>query len=567
MLLTLHIKDYALIDDITVRFHTGLNIITGETGAGKSIIIDALGLLLGERASTEVVRKGASKAVVEGVFGVAGNKKIEKLLKENEIDFQDELIIRREISLKGSSRSFLNDTPAGLPLLKETGYLLVDLHGQHEHQSLLRKETHIDMLDEAGGLEQQRSIYEAEYQELRSRVKRYQELLAKEELLRQKKDLYEFQVKEIDAVSPTEGEDEKLTDELKVLENTEKLLTSVSVIYELLADGEIPAVDLLGKARTELHAIASIDKSLAPLDENLFGLSGQLQDIVSELRAYRERLELDPEKLEIVRQRLQLISLLKKKYGGSIKAVLQHRENIGAELDLATGFEEETNRLKTGIEAQRVKASEAARVLSEKRKKAAAEIEKSIVAELVNLGIANARFVVQAVYIKTGGDDYLKAGEEKVAYTAAGIDDVEFLMSANAGEDPKPLGKVASGGEVSRIMLSLKTILAKNDRLPLLIFDEIDTGVSGRIAQKVGNALKSLSSFHQIIAITHLPQIAGLSDYHFAVEKKETDGRAQTFIRELTMQEKVVEVAKLMSGENVTEASLKGARELMGSSE
>lgn len=567
MLTSLHIKDYALIDDITVRFHSGLNIITGETGAGKSILIDALGLLLGERASTEVVRRGASKAIVEGIFHVAGNAKIEQLLKENEIEYHDELIIRREISLKGSNRSFLNDSPAGLPVLKEAGYLLVDLHGQHEHQSLLRKETHIEMLDEAAGLEQERLQYETEYRALKILVRQYHDLLAKEELLRQKKDLYEFQVKEIDAVSPLEGEDEKLSDDLKVLENTEKLITSASVIYELLAEGEIPALDILSKARAELHAIAAIDKSLAPLDENLVAITAQLNEIVNELRAYRERLELDPEKLEGWRQRLQLISLLKKKYGGSISAVLKHRREIGAELELATGFEEETSRLKSAIEKQRGKTAAEALVLSEKRKKAAAVIEKSIVDELVNLGIANASFVIQSEFQETTGSDYVVVEGKKVVYGLLGIDDVEFLMSANAGEDPKPLGKVASGGEVSRIMLSLKTILAKNDRLPLLIFDEIDTGVSGRIAQKVGNALKSLSSFHQIIAITHLPQIAGLSDHHFAVEKRELDGRANSYIRELTTEEKVVEVAKLMSGEIVTEASLKGARELMGNTE
>lgn len=564
MLKTLQIKDYALIENITVSFHSGLNIITGETGAGKSILIDALGLLLGERASTEVVRRGTQKAVVEGVFDVSGNKKMKALLKELDIEFQDELIIRREISLKGSGRSFLNDTPAPLTALKDAGFLLVDLHGQHEHQSLLRKETHIEMLDEAAGLEKLRDGYESEYRKLRALISEYTELMNKEELLHQKKDLYEFQVREITAVNPQPGEDEKLADELKVLENTERLAGSATMIYDLLNDGEVPAFDILNKARTELHQIAQIDKSLQGLDEMLSNVIVQAKEISSELRTYKEHLELDPERLEEMRQRLNLISLLKKKYGGSVDAVLKYCDEISRELELATGFEEETAKLKANIEAQRKICGEQAVKLSEERRKAGSKISKSIIGELVNLGIVNAQFVIRQEQPAAQGDDYIYAGEKKVRYGSSGIDDVEFLMSANAGEEVKPLAKVASGGEVSRIMLSLKTILAKNDRLPLLIFDEIDTGVSGRIAQKVGNALKNLSSYHQIIAITHLPQIAGLSDHHYSVEKREEDGRAFSHIRELTLDEKVVEVAKLMSGELVTEASLKGARELMG---
>lgn len=564
MLKTLQIKDYALIENITVNFHSGLNIITGETGAGKSILIDALGLLLGERASTEVVRRGTQKAVVEGVFDVSGNKKMKALLKELDIEFQDELIIRREISLKGSGRSFLNDTPAPLTALKDAGYLLVDLHGQHEHQSLLRRETHIEMLDEAAGLEKLREGYEAEYKKLRALISEYTELTNKEELLHQKKDLYEFQVKEITAVSPQPGEDEKLSDELKVLENTERLAGSASMIYDLLNDGEVPAFDILNKARAELHQIAQIDKSLQGLDESLSSIIAQAKEISSELRSYKEHLELDPQRLEEMRQRLNLISLLKKKYGGSIEAVLTYCEEISRELELATGFEEETAKLKANIEAQRKVCGQAAVKLSDERRRAGAKISKSIIGELVNLGIVNAQFVIRQEEHPAQGEDYIYSAGAKVRYGSSGIDDVEFLMSANAGEEVKPLAKVASGGEVSRIMLSLKTILAKNDRLPLLIFDEIDTGVSGRIAQKVGNALKNLSSFHQIIAITHLPQIAGLSNHHYSVEKREEEGRAFSYIRELTLEEKVVEVAKLMSGELVTEASLKGARELMG---
>ena len=566
MLKSLLVKDYALIEHINVEFGKGLNIITGETGAGKSILIDAMGLLLGERASTEVIRKGASKSYVEGIFDITLNKKIDKLLEENDIDPLPKLILRREISSKGNNRCFINDTPVSLAVIKVLGNLLVDLHGQHEHQSLLRSETHIDFLDEfgSGGIHALLDHYKKLYSELRSLVKELKELKAKESSLREKKDFYFFQIKEIDAISTTEGEEEKLIEELKILENSEKLASSASKVYGLIYDNENSVYDSLVKIKNELNEISRIDKSIDDTLSECGNALALINDIAEFVRNYSSKIDLDPADSDKKRDRLGAITMLKKKYGGSVKALLDHRKRIGEEFDLAENFSDKIKSLEEQINILRKECGTAAENISKKRKQAAALISKEVKDVLADLGIPDSAFEVKISQSKaTDGEEYILLKDNKYIYSSGGIDEVEFYISTNIGEDLKPLAKIASGGEVSRIMLALKTILAKNDKFPLLIFDEIDTGVSGRIAQKVGKALKSLSEYYQVISITHLPQIAGLADTHFIVEKSTIEGRVVSSIKHLNENERVREVAKLMSGENVTEASLKGARELM----
>lgn len=568
MLKSLFIKDYALIENIEVEFGKGLNIITGETGAGKSILIDAMGLLLGERASTEVVRKGAGKSIVEGFFNISGNLKVQSLLSENEIDVNDELIIRREISLKGTNRCFLNDTPVALNLIKEVGDLLVDLHGQHEHQSLLRNETHIEMLDGFANLDKQMNDYQKLFSQLSVHLKELRELLEKENLLKEKRELYDFQIKEIDAVSPVIDEEEKLVDELKILENSEKLLTITSEIYDDLYESEDSIQGRIGELRNKLTELSKIDKSFGEKLSDCESALAMLNEISSFVRGYKDHIDLEPAMLEEIRERLGTLNLLKKKYGGSILNVITHREKIGKEFELAENFTLKISELENLINIFRKECGTAARKLSQERKAVSKRVKKEIEEALKQLGISDSIFEVKIENEIADGEteNFILSDGKKFKYNERGFDNVEFFISTNAGEDPKPLVKVASGGEVSRIMLALKSILAKSDRLPILIFDEIDTGVSGRIAQKVGQALKQLASFHQIVAITHLPQIAGLSDYHFAVEKKKISDRVVSSIRVLNDNERIKEVAKLMSGEKVTEATLNGARELMGMS-
>ncbi len=565
MLKSLHIKDYALIDRIDVEFGKGLNIITGETGAGKSILIDAMGLLLGERASTEVVRKDANKSIVEGFFDVESNKKVKHLLQENDIEFFPELILRREISLKGANRCFVNDTPVPLSVIKDIGDLLVDLHGQHEHQSLLRTETHIDFLDEFAGTESLLDEYGSAFKQVRSLSSKLNELKTKESSLKEKKDFYAFQMKEIDAVSPIEGEEEQITNDLNILENAEKLLGITGSVYESLFDSENSVHDQLTQIKNRIDELVDIDGSFGEIEKEFESILAQVRDAAEFLRKYNSKIDLDPENLESLRERLGALAMLKKKFGGSVEAVLAYREKIGREFDAAENYSHNIESLEKEITAARNAAGKLAEKLSLKRKESARKVEKEVVKVLAGLGIVDSVFKVKIEQSQAAAsDDFVLAAGKKIKADNKGIDAVEFYISTNPGEDVKPLIKVASGGEISRIMLSLKTILAKNDKLPLLIFDEIDTGVSGRIAQKVGNSLKSLASAHQVIAITHLPQIAGQGNLNYIVEKGASDKRVASSIRKLNEEEKIKEVAKLMSGENITEASLKGARELMG---
>ena len=568
MLKAITIKNYALIEELNVEFSSGLVIITGETGSGKSIIIDALGLILGARSSAEVVRKGSDRAVVEGTFHIAGNGKLKQILDENGIPAADELIVRREVSSKGQSRCFIADSPATLALQKEVGELLVDLHGQHEHQSLLRVDTHIAMLDDFGGLD---GIV-AEFQEARKRLRetgaQLDGLRQRERQLAEKREFYEFQIAEIDAVAPRAGEEEELERELKILENAEKLFAITGSLYGMLYDGEQSVHDLLVMVRNQLQDLSGIDNQFTDAAKECASAGAVVSELAKFIQGYNARVEFNPERLDALRDRLGKLALLKRKYGGSVESALAHREKIGEEVLLAENFNEVIDRLTRELADARSVCSAIAGRLSAKRHDIAKKVDRAVVEELEKLGVRHARFStkIRQTELSVGGEgpDFVSAGRKDVRLNGRGYDDVEFFISTNLGEEEMPLVSVASGGEVSRIMLALKSILAKSDRLPVLIFDEIDVGVSGRVAQAVGRSLKNLSNFHQVIAITHLPQIAGLADTHFAVEKTERGTRTTTGMRRLSLDEQVHEVARLLSGAEVTDAGLLGARELMG---
>jgi len=569
MLKTLFIKNYALIEELTVEFSSGLVIITGETGSGKSIIIDALGLVLGARASADVVRKGSDRAVVEGTFHIAGNKRLRQILEENGVPAADELIVRREVSSKGQSRCFIADSPATISLQKQVGELLVDLHGQHEHQSLLRLETHIAMLDDFGGLDGIVAEFQAARRTLRGIAAELDDLRKRERQLAEKREFYEFQIAEIDALAPRPGEEEELQRELKILENAEKLFAITGNMYGMLYDGEQSVHDQLVIVRNQLQDIAGIDTQFAEAAKECASAEAVVSELAKFIQGYNARVEFNPERLDALRDRLGKLALLKRKYGGSVESMLAHREKIGQEVLLAENFNEVIARLRRDLDEARTACGAAAARLSAKRHDTAKKVDGAVGEELARLGVQHARFTTRILQTELPpegeeGADFVGAGKKKLRLNARGYDEVEFFISTNLGEDEMPLVRVASGGEVSRIMLALKSILAKSDRLPVLIFDEIDVGVSGRVAQAVGRSLKSLSNFHQVIAITHLPQIAGLADTHFAVEKKERGSRTTTGMRRLTLDEQVHEVARLLSGAEVTDAGIVGARELMG---
>lgn len=563
MLSSLYIKDYALIEELNVNFKAGLNIITGETGAGKSIILGAFSLLLGERASVEVIRKDAQKSVVEGIFELEDNSKIKKFLDENEIEYETQLIVRREISLKGNNRCFLNDTPVPLNIIKDCGDFLVDLHGQHEHQSLLRKETHIDMLDEFSGVDELLTDFNEKRSLLQKKINDLSDIQKKESELKEKQDLHTFQLNEINQTDPQAGEEEQLTEELKILENSEQLLEYSTEIYSLIYDSDSSVTDIMGMITNKLSGLSEIDGKFSEKESQAHEVLAQLKDISDFIRSYMDGIEMDPQRIEEVRSRLGAFSMLKKKFGGTIDSVLERKEEILKELYLAENFSERIEELNKEINELRISAGNTAAAVTSKRKSAAELIKKQIENELTGLSIPDSKFEVNIKYHQSESGNYILINDQKVKFSESGADEIEFYISTNIGEDLKPLSKVASGGEISRIMLALKTILAKSDKLPLLVFDEIDVGISGAVAQKVGAALAKLAQKHQIIAITHLPQIAGMADTHFLVKKEVIDGRAVSTLKELDENGQIREVAILLSGDNVTHANWESAKDLI----
>lgn len=567
MLTSLLIKNYALIEEISVEIPPGFSVITGETGAGKSIVVGALGLLLGDRASSEMIRSGAEKAVVEGLFDIRKNKRVAEILRASENDVSEELIVRREVTNKGQSRCFVNDSPVSVSLLKEIGDALVDLHGQHEHQSLLRPETHIDFLDDFGGYEETIQTYQMSYRQLTERRSKKRELEEQEEQLKAKKSLYSFQIKEIDAVNPQTGEEEGLESELKILENTETLSELSNSIHQLLYESEHSVRDNLVAARKMVEQLAAIDNTFTESVQDARSAEVIVEELSKLVQQYSSRIEFNADRLEEIRERLGALSMLKKKYGGTIDLLIAFRKTIGEELSLAENFESEIEKLQKEIETLQKTCGDHAQSLTKKRQEASQRLTKAILASISELGIAKAQFISTIQQRPVDPDANIvsvRIGKQLFEAAPRGVDHVEFYLSTNVGEEPKPLAKVASGGEVSRIMLALKSALAQSDKTPLLIFDEIDTGVSGRIGQSVGQSLKNLAKHHQVIAITHLPQIAGLAETHFAVEKSERQNKTVTQLRKLDADERIREVAKLVSGSEVTDAGIKSARELMG---
>jgi DNA repair protein RecN (Recombination protein N) len=430
---------------------------------------------------------------------------------------------------------------------------------------LLRKETHINFLDGFGSNEELLRTYKWLYTSLTKLLNELKEVKEKNAAYREKRDVLEFQMKEIDEVSPQLGEEEKLASELKILENSEKLLSLTNRIFNGLYESENSVQDTLSKVKNDLAELAKIDTTFNESDSECETALTLIKDISDTIRKYKAKIELEPEQIESVRERLGAINLLKKKYGGSIESLLEIRKKIGEEFQAAKGYSINITELEKKIKAVRENASAAAEKLSKERSNVSKKVKKEIELILAELGILNARFEVRISQkeLNQNDENSLRFNNKNFAYDSNGCDEVEFYISTNIGEDVKPLARVASGGEVSRIMLALKSVLAKSDKLPLLIFDEIDSGISGNIAQKVGQALKSLASFHQIIAITHLPQIAAFSDHHYTVEKKTIDDRVISSIRQLDDRGKVIEVAKLLSGEKVTDSSIKSARELI----
>ncbi|MCB0724417.1 MAG: DNA repair protein RecN [Ignavibacteriae bacterium] len=568
MIEKLYIKNYLIIKEAEIEFDKGLNILTGETGAGKSIILDALSMILGERADFSLIRSNSDKLIIEGSFDFRRNKEVRDFLVSKELDDNDGyVIIRRELNQKGTSRNFINDTPIQLSDLKEFGDIIIDIHSQNEHQSLLKKETHIKILDNFIGPNDVFPEYSGLFEEYKVLVNEYMELTRRKDELIEKRDVIEFQLREINNVNPVKGEEPELENELSKVENVENIAQSIDTVLKILYDDEQSVYPSVSIALKELKDAVKYDSDLGKLSEDLESSYITIKEVSNFLNNYKSGINFDPVRVEQIRDRLGSLNFLKKKYNMSVDELVDKAEVLSKELDMTENYDYELGKLKKRVEAQKDDVYKRAVELSKIRKKSSIELEKDVNTYLNEVGLESAEFKIDISNVIAGDEQenfsYL-VKNEKIVLSKSGIDNVEFLVKINKGSDFTPLRKSASGGEISRIMLAIKASLSGRDHVPILVFDEIDAGISGRIAGKVGRVMKKLANSHQIISITHLPQIAAMSERHFLIEKVDKDDETVTNIKTLSEDEKVQEVAKLISGEKVTEAAEKSARELIG---
>ena len=559
MLLEIHIENFAIIDTLHVQFSSGLNIITGETGAGKSIMVDALMIALGGRAYTEFIRAGAHKAVVEVIFSVshvesAKNKAIEYGFIDAEQEEETELLIRREIARNGRNRILVNGHPATNVMVTELGDLLLDIHGQHEHQSILHSDYHIELLDLYGKLPPLRNQVSSTFRQFKSIKRELNELHDRSRERIQHLDLLRFQQQEIAKAQLKPGEDEELLQERKLLAGAEQLAAGGATIHEVLYGDHGAVLEKIGDLLRRLKELAKIDNSLASYLKSAESSYYQLEDIALSMQDYAQSVEFDPYRLEDVEKRIDEINTLKRKYGNSIEGILNFHEENQKELHTFDERETRISELEEDYEKLRGKLQQVSKKLSHERQHVAKDFEKHVIEELAMLNMEKTRFSV----------DFKIAGTESNPFTAKGIDKIEFLIAPNPGEPLKPLSKIASGGEISRIMLALKTLLGTADHIPVMIFDEIDTGIGGKVAEIVGKKLQQVSSAHQVICITHLPQIASKGLTHFHVEKHAASDHTLTSIRLLNNQERLEEIARMLGGETLTRTTLQHAREMLG---
>lgn len=570
MIEKLYIKNYLIIKESEICFTKGLNILTGETGAGKTIIIDALSLILGERADYSTVKHNEEKLIVEGHFNFINNNNVKLFLDKNELMNEKDniVIVRRELLKKGISRNFINDIPVITAVLKEFGELIIDIHSQNEHQSLLKKENHLIILDEFIKDRTKYTEFKKIYDEYRNKVKIYKELINKRNELTEKKSYLEFQLKEINTINPKKDEDKNIEEILNRLENTELISVTLRDSLEILSGEEKNILSGINQIIKEIKKISKYDKEFENDIKELENVLISLRETERNFSNYANTLSFDPASIESLRERAGQLQFLKKKYRMTVNELMEKAKELNKELQKTESFDFEIEKKEKELKEIKKEVFKAAKDLSEQRTASGLDLQKSVKKQFKDVGLDNADFKVNILKNKNEADVFFteKVGGEQINITSNGIDDAEFLVITNKGEEFQPLRKVASGGEISRIMLSIKSSLSERDRIPILIFDEIDSGISGRIAEKVGKVLKNLSKTHQLISITHLPQIAAFSENHLSVSKTIVGKETIASIKRISETEKVEEVAKLLSGETISETSLKTARELIQNS-
>ncbi|GGG19250.1 DNA repair protein RecN [Paenibacillus aceti] len=564
MLVHLSIRNLAVVEAVDVKFHSGFHVLTGETGAGKSIIIDALGLIAGGRGSADLIRYGCERAEMEASFDLPAAHSVWTTLADFGISAATDelLIIRREISAQGKSTARINGQLVNLSMLREVGEQLINLHGQHEHGTLLKPEKHLELLD-AYGADTIRPI-KAKYQDTYSAYiqvdREYHELRNTSQQALQMLDLYRFQIEEIAAAGLKPGEDELLLEEKNKLSHSEKMMDSVSQAYDLLYGQQ--GLEAVAKAIAKLSDVTGFDpRRIEPMLEQLKNAYYQLEDVSFGLRTYRDNIEFNPERLEEVEERLDLLSTLKRKYGDNSEDILTYYDKILRETETLENKDELLDKLEAQREQMLEQLFQVAEKLSAERRKRADELAVQIENELKELQMGRTSFEVRLAWNEDAQG--VEWHGRKIRPGKQGIDNAEFLISANPGEPLRPLSKIASGGELSRIMLALKSIFARHDHVPVLIFDEVDTGVSGRAAQSIAEKLFRLSRTCQVFSITHLPQVACMAERQYLIEKIVADGRTMTQIEELNEDGRVNELARMLGGVEITEKTQHHAQEML----
>ncbi|HAF29978.1 MAG TPA: DNA repair protein RecN [Bacteroidales bacterium] len=549
MLQSIYIQNYALISELEIDFNKGLNIITGETGAGKSILLGALSLVLGQRADTSVLKDKSQKCFVEAKFQIK-QYKIKDFFKQNDLDYEEITTIRREITDNGKSRAFINDTPVNLSILKDLSDKLIDIHSQHE--SLLLGDDHfqLSLVDSFANHHELLDKYLNKYEEYHVLTTEYKRLIQNADKAKADLDYFQFQFDQLEALKLVDGEQEELEEELVKLNHAEEIKLNLSNSYNLLSGEEVAILSNLKQAKNSIASISKYMKEGDELAQRLDSVYIELQDINNEIEQLNEKVEHDPSRIEFIRERLDNIYSLEQKHKVStVKELIQIQEELQNKLDLINSYDFETEKIKKEIESLHKELSSLANQISANRKLIIPKIENKVVEILKQLGIPNANFKVEQILV----DEFLTTGKEII----------KFLFSANKNVALEELSKVASGGEISRLMLSIKSLIVETTTLPTIIFDEIDSGTSGEIADKMGSIIKHMSEKMQVINITHLPQIASKGDYHYLVYKKDNHETTNTYIKLLTKDERINEIAKMLSGEALTDAAIQNARVLL----
>lgn len=554
MLLEISIKNFAIIEAISLNFEKGMTVLTGETGAGKSIIIDAMNMMLGARATTDVIRHGAPKAEIEGLFSVENSHALQMIFDEQGIELGDEIIIRREILQNGRSVSRVNGQMVNLSVLRSIGQYLVDIHGQHDQEELMRPQLHIQMLDGFGDADflELKQAYQTNFDAYRKMRKQLLEIKKNQEEHKARIEMLEFQMAEIESTSLQPGEDLKLNQERDKLLNHKNIADTLTNAYTMLDNEEFSSLASVRSAMNDMESLEDYDVEYREISTSLSESYYVLEDVTKRLEDIIESLDFDGNRLMQIESRLDLIHAITRKYGGNVDDVLMYFAKITEEYNLLTGNHLSSDDMEAELKKLEVSLVDLATKLASARHNLAQQLEIEIQQELKDLYMDKARFQVQFT---------------KGKFSREGNESVEFYISTNPGEDFKPLVKVASGGELSRLMLAIKSAFSRKEGKTSIVFDEVDTGVSGRVAQAIAQKIHKIGQHGQVLAISHLPQVIAIADYQFFIEKISNDHSTVSTVRLLTVEERVEEVAKMLAGENVTEAALSQARELLQSKE